>query len=318
MTRTARRVKTAKHTPKARPARRSGPARRKTSRSRGPVPRKAANWLHARVRDVRRGQNVRATLVGALASLVLFAVLGLWLSGHLGGVLSSVAGVRDRALLAAGFGVSQIEIVDQNGKALSPSGVQAVRQALAVEEGELVFSVNLPDARRRVEELGWIARARIVRQLPDRLTVIVQARRPFALWQSGGRWHVIGANGDVIIPAKARDHASLPLAVGTGAPQKLQAFIAQVQHYPGIARHVYAYVRVGGRRWNLHLRSGADLMLPAGQPGQALEMIENDKALLALLDRPLARLDMRLPGRIYVRPQALPAGEKLPSRGQLS
>lgn len=295
MTRSARRAQA--RTSKAKAA----PKGRRAARKRGPVPRKASNWLHARARAVSRGHHIRSTMIGLLAALGVIAVLALWLTGGLGNTIKTTNAIAGNSLRAAGFGIAHINVIDGDGKPVSAAGVQAVRQALAVEEGELVFSVNLAKARARVEDLGWIRQVRIVRELPDRLTVIVTVRQPYALWQSGGTWRVIGANGVVIAAADPAESLSLPLAVGDGAATALRPFLITMQHYPRLAARVHAYVRVSGRRWNLRLGNGTDVMLPAQAPERVLALIEHDTAALALLTRPLQRIDARLPGRVYIR-----------------
>jgi cell division protein FtsQ len=287
--------------PKAK-AKKAPARRRKPARTRSPVQRKATNWLHARVRDMRRGHNVRGTVLGLFGGFFATLLVALGLTGGMGNALRSIGNISENGLLAAGFRVVHIEIVDLEGVEVTPMDRAAVRRALAVEEGEMVFSVNLSKAKERIENIGWVKRARIMRQLPNRLTVVVVEREPFALWQSSGRWQVISKNGNVIVSAKPENYPSLPLTVGKGAPQTLQAFLVQMQDFPHIKAQVHAYVRVSGRRWNLRLNNGTDLMLPARSPGQVLGFFEHDPRASQLLAMRLKRIDARLPGQIYVRP----------------
>ncbi len=299
MSRAAQRAK-----PKAK-AKTAPTRRRKTVSKRRPVPRKATNWLHARARDVKRGQNVRSTVLGLLGSLAIVLVLGLWLSGSLGDAIQSTRMMMTNSLLAAGFRVEHIEVVGPSGDTLNARDKVAVRRALAVEEGELVFAVNLTQARRRIEDLGWIKEARIMRQLPNRLTVIVVERTPFALWQSAGKWQVVSKNGKTLLSAKAEDFPTLPLVVGEGGAEALQGFLQVMQNYPHLAARVQAYIRVSDRRWNLRLDNGADLMLPAHNPAVVLDVFEHNAKVASLLSLPLRRIDARLPGQIFVRPGEL-------------
>ncbi len=288
--------------PKAK-ARKAPISRRKTARKRSPVPRKATNWLHARARAVKRGENMRGTVLGLFCGFAATIVLALWLSGGLGDAARASQAVVERSLLASGFGVAHIEVVGSQGKEVSDPDKRAVRQALAVEEGELVFSINLKQALHRIENIGWVKEARIMRQLPNRLTIIVVAREPFALWQSSGQWHVVGENGKVIVSAKPANFSSLPLVVGKGASEELPALLVQMQKYPRIAAHVHAYVRISERRWNLRLNNGADLMLPAHQVGLVLSQLHNDPKFFQLLKHSLERIDVRNMEKILVRPR---------------
>jgi cell division protein FtsQ len=72
---------------------------------------------------------------------------------------------------------------------------------------------------------------------------------------------------------------------------------------PGLQSHVIAAVRVGERRWNLRLNTGADVLLPEGHEIAALDRLAQLQTDHALLDRPLQVIDMRLPDRLVIRPK---------------
>ncbi len=77
----SRALKRAKPKAKARTA----PTRRgKTAAKRRPGPRKATNWLHARARDVKRGHNVRGTVLSLLGGFFAVVLFALWVTGGLG------------------------------------------------------------------------------------------------------------------------------------------------------------------------------------------------------------------------------------------
>jgi cell division protein FtsQ len=94
----------------------------------------------------------------------------------------------------------------------------------------------------------------------------------------------------------------LPLVVGDGANTAAGALLDALAAQPALLARVVAAVRVGDRRWNLHLRSGTDVMLPEGAEVQALAKLAELQTSDALLDRPLERVDMRLPDRLVLRP----------------
>ena len=61
--------------------------------------------------------------------------------------------------------------------------------------------------------------------------------------------------------------------------------------------------RVGGRRWELRLRSGIVLRLPEAAPQVALATVAALDAETGLLDRAIAAVDLRDPARTLVRPR---------------
>ena len=117
-------------------------------------------------------------------------------------------------------------------------------------------------------------------------------------------------------PGKDADaFKTLPLVVGAGAPEAAAALLDDLAALPALKSRVVAAVRVGERRWNLHLSNGADVLLPEGAEGAAMTKLMELQTSQALLDRPLQVVDMRLPDRLVVRPMAsgappAPAGKR--------
>jgi cell division protein FtsQ len=64
---------------------------------------------------------------------------------------------------------------------------------------------------------------------------------------------------------------------------------------------VKAAVRVGGRRWNLRLKSGADVQLPEDDTAAAWNRLAEYERSHQVLKREIRILDLRLPDRLIVR-----------------
>ena len=150
--------------------------------------------------------------------------------------------------------------------------------------------------------------------------VRLEERRPYAVWQNGGKFQLIDRTGEVVVqqdPGKDADaFKTLPLVVGAGAPEAAASLLDDLAALPALKSRVVAAVRVGERRWNLHLSNGADVLLPEGAEGPAMTKLMELQSSQSLLDRPLQVVDMRLPDRLVVRPMAsgappaTPAGKK--------
>ncbi len=94
--------------------------------------------------------------------------------------------------------------------------------------------------------------------------------------------------------------------VGAGAPVAAATLLDALTARPDLQSRVIAAVRVGDRRWNLRLNTGADVLLPEGHEVAALDRLETLEKTHALLDRPLQVVDMRLPDRLVIRPTPQP------------
>ena len=58
---------------------------------------------------------------------------------------------------------------------------------------------------------------------------------------------------------------------------------------------------MSGRRWNLRLRNGIDIRLPADELASALERLSEYQREHALFDRDVIAVDLRVPNRLIVR-----------------
>ncbi|MDW8399845.1 MAG: FtsQ-type POTRA domain-containing protein, partial [Acetobacteraceae bacterium] len=210
----------------------------------------------------------------------------------------------DAAQLAARAGLAVDEVLVE-GRANTP--LELVRAALDVERGDPILGVSLTAARERLQALPWVESAHLERRLPGTLLVRLTERRPFAIWQHEGQFFLVDRAG-VVIPTERLDaHGNLPLVVGAGAARHAAAMLDLLAGYPAVRDRTQALVRVADRRWNLRLASGADALLPEGAEEAALRRLDELHRAHALLDRPLAVLDLRLPDRLVLRPA--PAAE---------
>jgi cell division protein FtsQ len=259
----------------------------------------------------RRQRKMLAPLAGMFAVLVLLAGAASALRAVAAG-----PGLRDRiGSLTAGLGL-RVRTIDIQGRVKTPQAL--LNAALGVVPGEPLLTYSVEAARARVESINWVAAATIERRLPDTIVVRLQERRPFAVWQHDGKFHLIDRDGQVVTDSNVAAFAKeLPLVVGLGAPQEAAALEDALAAQPTIAARVAAAVRVGSRRWNLRLNNGIDVLLPEGAEPQALARLVQLQKEHAILDRPLQAIDLRLPDRFVFRPQpaAIPgAAAKEPQR----
>ena len=256
-----------------------------------------SRWLFLR-RRLRRG--LRPALMGVTVAAVLVAG-AVVVRGAQPGMLAAT--LRDRL---AGMTSLTVDDVVVEGRTMTPPG--QLRAALGVSIGDRLLGFSLDDARARIERLTWVQNATVERRLPGTVVVTLIERRPFAVWQSGGRFQLIDRAGQVVAeqdPVKdAAAFSVLPLVVGPGAPEAAATLLDQLASLPLLRSRVVAAIRVGERRWNLRLSTGADVLLPEGNELVAMQRLLELQSSQALLDRPVQILDMRGGDRLVVRPGA--------------
>jgi len=149
-----------------------------------------------------------------------------------------------------------------------------------------------------------VREARVVRLLPDTLIVEIKEHDRLAVWQDAGQIKVIDAQGQVIQGADARRYPTLPLVVGKGADLAAGEVLPLLAQRPRLMSRVDALVRVDERRWDLRLKDGSLIQLPAVEQEAALIRLDALDQRERLLDLGFARVDLRTPDEVAVRPAA--------------
>ncbi len=139
-----------------------------------------------------------------------------WIAGRLVLLASGVA-VLAGAVLGAGwvlrsprFAVASVEVTGQ-----SRMTRREIVAAAGIRPGVNLFAFDTRDVVARLEALPLVRRAEVIRSFPDRVTVVVEERRPFALVYAG-RLHWIDEEG-VDLGLESRAVAlGAPVLIGLG------------------------------------------------------------------------------------------------------
>jgi cell division protein FtsQ len=232
-------------------------------------------------------------MAAALAVVVALATGGrgqmLWTYGQM-------AAKSDLASL--GFRVNAIHL-----QGASPVAQKQIIAAADLRSGAPILGVDLGALRERVRQVGWVSDAKVVRLLPDTLVIAVVQRPLMAVWQHDGKTVVVADNGTPMPDVAADKFGALPLIVGDGANAAAAGILPQVASRARLAQRVTALVRVDDRRWNLTMKDGGVIMLPAQDEGVALARLDDLDRTAKILDLGFARIDLRDPEMVLVRPR---------------
>lgn len=280
------------------PKARSQPRQASTPRNRT-VQRQSQPYAPAKLDAAREvGLSPKPALLGA-AAVAVALVGGLMFTGDRAAVFERGWNRTVGAgTIALGFGIDDLQV-----KGASPHTRAAVLAAAGVEEGDPLVGLSLDRVRSKVEAVGWVKEAKVVRLLPDTLVISVKERRPLAVWQNHGQVRLVDQEGRVIPDADAAGFAQLPLVVGKGAGQAARDILPLLHARPRLMERVEALVRVDERRWDLRLRDGALIQLPALDEQHALMRLDQLDGRARVLSLGFAKIDLRDPEMIAVRPR---------------
>jgi len=249
---------------------------------------------------------VSPRLIAAAAGVAVVGVVGIVLvTNHRAERLVQAGGDGFLAqTAAAGLRLQNVRL-----EGVSPQSSADILRAAALSKGAPLLGLDLDAARRRIEHVGWVKDAHVVRLYPDSVVISVDERKLLAVWQNDGHAGVIDADGVVAPEADAGRFASLPLVVGEGANLAAQAILGPVMSRPRLAERLDALVRVDGRRWDLRLKDGTIVQLPATDEEAALIRLDQLDQQSRILDLGFSRIDLRDPEMVAVRPRQTPAAQ---------
>ncbi|MGV8938799.1 MAG: cell division protein FtsQ/DivIB [Allorhizobium sp.] len=223
------------------------------------------------------------------------AVYGMIIGGHTHAVTQTVTST-------AGFGIEDIKVSGNE----QTSEID-ILQLLGLDGATSLMGLDIASARGRLSELPWVESVEVRKVYPKTVEVALTERKAYGIWQHGNDLSLIEKNGSVIAPLRDNKFASMPLFVGRDAETAASAVEPEFSKWPALAARVKAFVRVAGRRWDLHLDNGIVVKLPEDDIGAALALLSRFDAEQQILSRDIAAIDLRLKDRtaIQLTPAAL-------------
>ncbi len=218
------------------------------------------------------------------------------MSGAHSRTFAYVDNALNRAMAGWGFAVKNIMV---DGR--QHTDVDTLKAMIGMEKGDPIFAFDPAAAKTNIEKLSWVKKAHVERRLPDTLYIRIEERKPLALWQRHGKLALIDADGVVLTDRDLAPWRNLLIVVGDDAPGRTAELLSMLQAEPTILERTEAATLVSGRRWDLKLKSGAEIKLPEFELGLALRKLAVNHEEEALLDKDVLSIDVREEGRITVR-----------------
>ena len=216
----------------------------------------------------------------------------------------TAAAYQQYAMLAAkaGFQVQRVEVTGVK-RFDQKSVYKSVYQLVLAEKDRAMPLVDIDKVRADLLKYGWIKDARVARRLPDTLAVEIIEREPAAIWQRGGRYSLIDANGIVLAHVRAGEGGDLPILNGNDANTHIVALNALLDKASALKSQVSGASWIGNRRWDLQFQTGETLALPEGEAEAAKALLNFARldGVHRLLGRDLIHFDLRDPNRAYFR-----------------
>ncbi len=257
----------------------------------------------SRKRTARRRQQPNWYRLAIPAAVILAIALPVGAAGYYivqnSVIENSVAWVSETTevtVLAAGLSVQEVSVAGRERTARAD-----LMKALSVKRGDNILSFDPAAARQRIESLGWVETAAVMRRFPDEVFVRITERRPFARWQRDRKTAVIDRNGAIVSEKDSSEFRYLPKVVGKGANKDAAALFDVLAQAPTLFTRLENAVRVRGRRWNLEFENGVTVLLPEQGAAVAWTKLGRLQTEKGILNKGVTSIDLRSKSKMYVR-----------------
>ncbi|MEP5761193.1 MAG: cell division protein FtsQ/DivIB [Litoreibacter sp.] len=184
----------------------------------------------------------------------------------------------------------------------SPGLTAGIREVMPVHLPASSFDLDLEVMKAQVEELDAVKRVDVRIKAGGLLQVDVLERTPSVIWRNADGLVMLDDAGHRVRKLELRaDRPDLPLIAGVDAEKQVSEALALINEADPIKDRVMGLVRVSALRWDVVLDREQRIMLPADDPLGALARVLALHESTALLDRDLARVDVRNGNRPTLR-----------------
>ncbi|MFV0297285.1 MAG: cell division protein FtsQ/DivIB [Hyphomicrobiaceae bacterium] len=206
----------------------------------------------------------------------------------------------DALLARSGLAINEVAVTGHVNTSESD-----VFRAIGTLNGS-ILTWDLEAAQHRIESLPWVKSAALTRIWPDKLKVAITEREPAAVWFDGAKRRLVDTTGRELGDVGGRATATLARIAGDGAPGALASLLRVLARHPEIAADVDMAIRKGRRRWDLAMKSGLLVRFAADRLDAGLARFAALRDRHADVLRAARTVDLRLPARIAIGPDAVP------------
>lgn len=240
-------------------------------------------------------------ILSALKKLLL-PVLAIWLIGwlSLGGIFQKTSDIVWNNFVkwsvSKNFVVKDIIIEGRNRVSLIE-----LQKNIIVKQGDALLGVDVSEVQQNIEKIIWIKSAVVSRNFNGFVTVLLEERIPFVLWDRIGRGKVvIDTSGEIIKKINIKEFKNLLVVRGVKAPNYAAELMLMIKAEPEVAKYIKAAEWVGNRRWDLITSKNTKIHLPENDIGYSISRLAKSHNKNNLLSQSLLSIDLRGKDRIII------------------
>lgn len=235
----------------------------------------------------------RLMFVGALVGISIVCVWGYVLAPR---VMAPLSKHFEQTMARLGFRLSDVIV---EGRLRTDKGY--ILSLLELSRGKSLFSLNLLEAKAKLEKVSWIKEATLERKLPHTLFIRIKEKTPVSLWQHQGKTYLMDRDGDLVETKEPYKYKDFLVVTGEKAPKHIEELLALLSKVPEIEGRITGATYLRSGRWDLKFKGKVDIKLPEKEPERALAYLVALESKHHFINQDIMIIDMRIPGQLILR-----------------
>ena len=191
------------------------------------------------------------------------------------------------------FYINNIEIIGRDR-----SSKKILSEVLKPYENKSLVSMNLKNIQNEIEKIVWIKDVIVRKVYPKTLSINIEEYSPSAVWKRGSEYYVLDEYGFRIEKIKSNEFQNYFQIKGMGADKKLKNLLDKLYNHPDILNQIDYANFVSRRRWDLHYKNGARILLPENNITESLSLLDSYIKKNKLIEKGHKKIDLRVEGKI--------------------
>ena len=197
----------------------------------------------------------------------------------------------------AGLEFQAVDIVGVKNANIKPQEIIKVTGNKKIS----IFNISLNNIQKQILTNPWVDKVVVRRLLPNRISIIINEKVPFALWQCDGNFSVINQEGDIITTHVPTTCQHLPHIIGKNANINALPFLSLVDKYPYVKAVTFSTHYRNSRRWDIITKQGQIIKMPEKNLDKALKYLDQLSKTGSVQDKKVTMIDLRDDKRYYIR-----------------
>jgi len=171
--------------------------------------------------------------------------------------------------------------------------------SLQFKIGDPVYSINLDKVKNRINKLDWINKAKILIYPYGVIEILIEEYVPFAIFDNFGKYFLINDKGFKFLEVDKNDFNKLFYVSGKNSLVSMDELKKLFYLLDSFNLKIDKVVRIDSRRWDLYLKKGLLIKLPAEKPFLVLSKFINLDFNKIDYNK-INFIDLRIPNRIII------------------